>query len=87
MANRPSDFVSQTRDLATTLLQTINGLDALRKEWDGMNYLDTLPPEAFEGANSDVTKDEIAAVIGTTLDALNALLDEGHATNLYNVRT
>lgn len=85
---RPSDFVSEVRQLATALLQTVNGMDALRKEWDGMDYLNTITDAGgFAGANADVDVDDIAAVIGTTLDALNELLNAGHRTNLLAVRT
>lgn len=88
MANRPSDFVTELRQVSTVLLQTVNGMDALQKEWFGLDYLHTLTAEgAFEGANSDVDVDDIAAVIGTTLDAINALLNSGHRTNLLSVRT
>lgn len=88
MANRPSDFVSEVRQMSTILLQTMNGLDALRREWDGMDLGNTLTDEgAFEGENSDVDVSDISAVIGTTLDALNGLLNAGHRTNLLSVRT
>ena len=87
---RQSDFVSEVRQLSTTLIQTINGMNALRTEWDGLDYGNTLDDEgsdAFDGANSDVTSAEVAAVIGTTLDALNGLMAAGHRTNLLHVRT
>lgn len=88
MANRPSDFVTEVRQVSTVLLQTVNGLDALRREWDGLDYLHTLTDEGgFEGSNADVDVDDIAAVIGTTLDAINELLNSGHRTNLLSVRT
>jgi plastocyanin domain-containing protein len=88
MANRPSDFVTEVRQVSTALLQTVNGLDALRREWDGLDYLNTITGEGgFEGSNSDVDVDDIAAVIGTTLDAINELLNSGHRTNLLGIRT
>lgn len=86
--NRPSDFVTEIRQLSTVFLQTVNGMDSLRREWDGLDYLHSLTESgAFEGSNSDVDVDDIAAVIGTTLDAINALLNSGHRTNLLNIRT
>jgi hypothetical protein len=86
--NRPSDFVTEVRQMSTDLLQRINGLDALRREWDGLDYLHTLTEQGgFEGSNADVDVDDIAAVIGTTLDALNELLATGHRTNLLAIRT
>jgi hypothetical protein len=88
MANRPSDFVTEVRQLSTALLQTINGMDALQKEWFGLDYLHTLTEQGgFEGSNADGDVDDIAAVIGTTLDALNELLATGHRTNLLGIRT
>lgn len=86
--NRPSDFVTEVRQMSTDLLQRINGMDALRREWDGLDYLHTLTEQGgFEGSNADVDVDDIAAVIGTTLDALNELLNSGHRTNLLGIRT
>jgi hypothetical protein len=87
MAARQSDWISLTRQQATMLIDTVDQLNALRKEWDGLDYGNTLTDEDFAGSNSDVTKDEIAAVIGTTLDAINALWSQGHLTNLLTVRT
>jgi hypothetical protein len=83
---RPSDFITQVRQEVTTLLETINHLDGLRLEWDGLDYGNTLELSDFEGTNSEVDTSEIAAAIGTTLDALNGLLNTGHRSNLLKVR-
>lgn len=86
MAQRQSDWISLTRQEATALIDTVDRLTALRQEWDGLDYLNTLTDEDFAGTNTDVTIDEMAAVIGTTLDAIRALLAQGHYTNLATVR-
>lgn len=82
---RQSDFVTLVRQHDAALIGVLDALNALRREWDSAGYSGTMPPEAFEGSNSDVTEAEIAAVIGTTLDAINALLAEGHGSNLYAI--
>jgi hypothetical protein len=86
MAARQSDWISLTRQQATALIETVDQLNALRAEWTGLDYGNTLTEEDFAGANSDVTQEEIAAVIGVTLDAINALWAQGHLTNLLQVR-
>lgn len=83
---RPSDFVSLVRQETTNLLTSIDRLHALKAEWDALDYGNSLPEEAFAGTNADVDRAAIAAVIGTTLSALDGLLAAGHATNLYKVR-
>lgn len=82
---RQADFVTLVRQDSQQLITVLDSMNALRREWDSAGYLGNMPPEAFEGDNAGATEDEIAAVIGTTLDALNALMASGHLTNLYSV--
>jgi hypothetical protein len=86
MAARQSDWISLVRQQSTTLIETVDALNALRSEYDALDYGNTLTDDDFAGANEDVTIAEIQAVIGTTLDALNALLQAGHGTNLMTIR-
>jgi hypothetical protein len=86
MANRLSDFVSEERQAARDFLAAKDRLHALRAEWDAGGYSGTLTEQgAFEGDNADVTEDQVAAVIGVTLDGLDTWLSSGHATNLYSI--
>jgi hypothetical protein len=86
MAARQSDWISLVRQQSTTLIETVDALNALRSEYDALDYGNTMTDDDFAGANEDVTIAEIQAVIGTTLDALNALLQAGHGTNLMTIR-
>lgn len=91
-----SDHITRTRQATNKLLDALNELRALKLEWDALdlgNKIDDGDRKAstptlgdFEGANSHLTKAEIGAVTGTTLAAIEALLKQGHATNLYKIR-
>lgn len=76
-----SDFVSKTRQAATSLLADINDLHALRRD---MDYL-ALAQALTDGDCGGLTAAQVVAVY-TTLDALEALLAQGHGTNLAAVR-
>lgn len=84
--SRRSDFITEVRDEATNILNAVDNLQALRREWTALDYANTLEVSDFEGANEDATVAEVSAVVGTTLDALQGLLDAGHATNLNKIR-
>jgi hypothetical protein len=84
--SRHSDFVTLVRQESVAVLDAIDNLNALRKEYDQLDYSNTLGNDAFVGSNADVTKAELMSVIGTTLDSLNALMAAGHGTNLQRMR-
>jgi hypothetical protein len=80
----PSDFVSRYRLHVTSLLTELESLNAMRAQWDALDYSTTLPPEAFEGANGDLDKAEMTAAVAS-IEAINAFVAAGHATNLYEL--
>jgi hypothetical protein len=82
MSNRKSAYITETRELARNLWQAINGLEALQKEWNALDYTNTLTADDFEGANSDLQTLEVSSVVFDTVNALRGVLDQGHATNL-----
>lgn len=85
--NRPSDWISETRQLyVTALIEAWEAGKAARAEWDAAGYATTLTDEDFVGDNEDVTLAEITAVIGPTLDALTAFFQAGNGTNLFLAR-
>lgn len=85
--SRSKQFVSDTRQASIDLIASIDRMRALRREWDALGYSGTLDAAGvFTGDNADVTEPDIAAVIGTTLDAIDGLLQTGHYTNLYRLR-
>lgn len=93
-----STFITHVRQVATELLDVIDDMMSLRKQWDaGMStwIVDASgndPNEEgyqsgdFAGSNAGLMKADIASVVGTTLDALNVLMDSGHRTNLEKIR-
>ena len=80
MAARHQDYISAVRAANRQIWDGVNELKALQREWQALYYGTTLPDG--EGANEGYTKAEIGAVAFATADALSALLDGGHATNM-----
>lgn len=91
------EFIRETRNAADALVSAVDKLTALRATWDaGMSTwlvdasgndpaAEGYAPGDFIDARG-LMKADIAAVLGTTLDALHALLAQGHRTNLEAVR-
>ena len=80
MANRNQDYISILRQEAKALWDAVNTLEGLQKEWTALDYSATL--EAGEGENIKQGRADIGAVVFDTTNAIRALLDGGHATNL-----
>ena len=80
MANRQSDYITEARQLARTLFDSINGLKALQYEWNYNDYGTTLADG--EGENEGYTKTEVGSVVFATTDAILALFAAGHGTNV-----
>lgn len=83
MANRHQDYISAVRAANRRVWDGINELKALQREWQALDYGNTLPDG--EGDNAGYTKSEVGAVAFATADALSSLLDSGHATNMANL--
>jgi hypothetical protein len=101
MASTPgnrSGNISEIRQAGSQLLDAVDKLNALRATWDGGMSTWVIDasgddpaaegynPHDFAGSNAGLMKADIAAVIGTTLDAVNALMAAGHRTNLEKAR-
>lgn len=80
MANRQSDYISEARQVARNLWNSILALEALQSEYNALDYGNTLLDG--EGENAGVTKTEVGAVVFDTANAMRVVLDAGHATNL-----
>ena len=52
----------------------------MQREYNALDYGNTLPDGS--GENEGISKAEVGAVIFDTANALVALLDTGHATNM-----
>lgn len=97
-AGARSDFVSRLRQTTTGFLKDYDELVSLRRQWDWLYNTELKDPEPdpdkpeekpdpgdFKGDNEGLTRVEIEAVF-SSLDAVKALLDAGHGTNLQKVR-
>ena len=78
--SRQSDYISEARAANRQVWEGINTLKALQREYNALDYGNTLPDGS--GENEGISKAEVGAVIFDTANALVALLDTGHATNM-----
>lgn len=80
---RQNDYITEARVANKKIWEGINDLIALQREWVAMDYTDTLPDGT--GNNEGYTRQEVSDVVNTTANALSALLDQGHGTNMANL--
>ena len=78
--SRQADYISEARAANRQVWDGINALKALQREYNALDYGNTLPDGS--GENEGISKAEVGAVIFDTANALVALLDTGHATNM-----
>ena len=78
--SRQADYISEARAANRQVWDGINALKALQREYNALDYGNTLPHGS--GENEGISKAEVGAVIFDTANALVALLDTGHATNM-----
>lgn len=87
MSHRKSDFISLERMHVSKFLEAMDGLKALKQEYDALDYGNTLSQEAdFVGENAEILKADLVNAIGSiaTIDA--TLISGFHYTNLYKIR-
>ena len=78
--SRQADYISEARAANRQVWDGINALKALQREYNALDYGNTLPDGS--GENDGITKAEVGAVVFDTANALVTLLDAGHATNM-----
>ncbi len=78
--------ITQIRQAATDLVTAIERLQALKQDWIYMDLGNVLTEADFVEQHAGLTVSDIVAVGGTTLQALETLLGQGHGTNLYKIR-
>jgi hypothetical protein len=78
--SREQDYITKVREANRAIWEGVNQLKALQREWNALNYTEEL--DDGEGANAGITAAQIGSVVFDTTDALIALLDQGHATNI-----
>jgi hypothetical protein len=77
---REQEYISLARQFATSLWQAIHALQDLQSEWNALDYATTLPDGT--GINEGYTAIQVGAVVFETADAMKAVLDAGHASNV-----
>lgn len=80
MANRHQDYISTVRAANKAIWDNINILVAAQREWNALDYGNTL--SAGEGGNDGITKTMVGSVAFDSANALVAVLTAGHATNM-----
>jgi hypothetical protein len=77
---RQQDFITIARQLNQDIWEGINGLIALQREWNALDYGSTLVDG--EGDNTGITPTEVGSVVFDTANAFTTVLNAGHATNM-----
>lgn len=77
---RGSDFITEARQHARKLWDAVNALEALQKEYNALDYGNTLADGV--GDNEGYTKLEVGSVVFDTANAIRTVLNSGHATNV-----
>lgn len=80
---REQDYITEVRALNRQVWDGINKLIAKQREWNALDYSNTLDDGA--GDNEGVTAAEVGAVVFDTANAMVTVLDAGHATNMANL--
>lgn len=80
MAGRQQDYYTAARQNNQAIWNALNNLVALQREWNALDYGNTLEPGT--GANAGLTDTEVGAVVFDTANAFVAVLAAGHATNM-----
>lgn len=83
MAN-DAEWITRYRQTVTSYLQVQNTLNALRAQWDALDYGNTLTAEDFAGANQDITLADLTAAV-SSVEAIDTFVSAGHTTNLYRL--
>ena len=78
--SRQQDYITLARQANRAIWDGINALVALQREWNSADYGTILPDG--EGENAGYTKAEVGAVVFDTANAMVALLNAGHGTNM-----
>lgn len=77
---REQDFISEVKAANRKIWDGINELKSLQREWNALDYGNTLDPGV--GENEGLTAVEVGAVAFDTANALETTLNTGHATNM-----
>ena len=80
-------FINRARAAATSLWNAQQELLELQKSWNALDYGNTIvTPDDFTGDNEGLTGAQIGAVVFDTANAVQVVLDAGHATNVARIK-
>jgi hypothetical protein len=71
------------RQHAQQILAALHGLESMQTRWNALASADNMIDG--QGAFNGITKTQVGSVVFDTANALRALLDAGHGTNLEKV--
>ena len=78
------NFVSRQVEQTAKLLDAFNELLELRSEWDALGYGSSITQNDLIGTLAYLTPAMLADAF-SSIDALKAVMDAGHKTNLYRL--
>ncbi len=81
MANRDEEYVRIARQKAIQLWNAYQDLKSMQDEWNAQDYGNTLTIDP-SGNNADILPADVGAVVFATADAINVVMNAGHATNV-----
>lgn len=84
MATAAENYYNNVRNANRQVWDGINALQALQREWNALDYGNTLPQgDDLGGDHAGVTRAELGAVVFDTANAMETeVLNAGHATNM-----
>jgi hypothetical protein len=78
--NQDSDFITRVRQQNKMIWEAIGELQEMQRQWNALDYSNSLTDG--QGENEGINKAEVGAVVFDTTNALIAVLNAGHATNM-----
>lgn len=87
---RKKDFKTKAREAARRLWGAYQELKGLQDEWNAQDYGNTLGTDVAnpDGSGSEhvgLAPAAFGAVVFDTANAIDAVMDSGHATNITNI--
>lgn len=78
--NAQQQFYAAARAAATAIWDAYHECLSLQTQWNSLNYGATLEPG--DGVHLGLTGTHVGSVVFDTTNAIKALIDAGHGTNL-----
>ena len=85
LVDKHSNFVTQVIVTNERLLASLEDFQNLRLEWDALGLSTAITDASLTGDNAHITP----AILGdafSSLEALQAVMNAGHRTNLYRLK-